>query len=197
MKIKLLTYVVVLMTFVSTFFSSFGRNNETSQAMVPSLAQPKNMILITGDNDAAIAEKITDLLYEKYSSVNETVLEENGRVDKVYSFPASIFVDKELNALLADSRCVRLYFNTFLLGSYTSYCGLAGNTYFYHLAGSSLDNVYSSFNAVTNSSYAFAYDADPGFGNSYCLSPIGTLAGTMYTIGTAMNNKISCLEVHH
>lgn len=186
MKTVLIASAFVLMSLLSSLFPSIGDLN------IAELEKPKSVIIVTGDNDLAVTENISTYLRENYSSVTETAVTDGDRIDTVYSFPSRIFGDRNLSKLLATSRCVYFYKAPLQIGTPTSFCGLVGNTYTYHLAGSSLDNVFLSFKG-NGGSYVNVFNTDNG---SYCSSSLGWLA-TSTDWKLTMNFKISCLVVYH
>jgi hypothetical protein len=194
MKMMLLTSIVVVTTFVSSLFTNLGT---LTKSIITVDESQKSVIVVTGDNTAAVAENISTYLNENYSNVEMTLVEEEGRVDTIYKFSSNRFGDRKLRSILATSQCVKFY-KDLLGGPYTSFCGLVGHRYVYHLKGMSIDNSFTRF-AGNNYSITHVYDLDPGPGE--CSKngdlPLGELVRNISWNPFTMNDRISCLDVYH
>ena len=191
MKTVLIAGVSVFMSLLVTLFPAIGQLKMADMSLSSIVGQSNSVIVVTGDNNTEIARDLTAYLNENYSAVSETSIAEGNRIDRVYSFPTRILGDKKLSKLLAVSRCVYFYKFPLQVGTPTSFCGLVGNTYTYHLGGSSLDNVFLSFKGNGGSSVN-VFNTD----GSTCSNSLGWLA---YSADwrLSMNYKISCLTVYH
>lgn len=191
MKTVLIAGVSILMTMLSSMFPGLGKLKLADMPFSALLERPITAVVVTGDNVAAVANGISTYLYENYPAVTESAIVDGDRTDTVYTFPSRIFGDKKLSKLLAVSRCVYFYKYPLQIGTPTSFCGLVGNTYTYHLGGSSLDNKFLSFKG-NGGSVVNVFNTD----GSSCTNSLGWLA-TATDWKLAMNYKISCLKVYH